>query len=62
METFLVAVHHGLPIEPAFIVDAATVGQLREVDLREERFQVREEVVEARRFVGDGGEEEAGLR
>lgn len=61
MEAFLIPIYHGLPVEATFVADAAAIWKLCEVDLCEERFEVWEEVMEAWRFVGDGGEKKAGL-
>ena len=46
VQAFLVAVDHGLPVEVAFVLDAAAVGQLCEIDLCEEWLEVGVEIRE----------------
>lgn len=46
MQTFLVPIYHGLPVEVSFILDAASPGTLCEVDFCEEFLDIGEEFVE----------------
>lgn len=48
VQTLLVSVHHGFPVETARVLQAAAVGSRGEVHARERVFQPREVVGEGR--------------
>lgn len=60
VQALLVAVDHGLPVEVALVLQAAAVRAGGEIHTIQLLFETWEEVFEAGRLGGDGGEQEAG--
>ena len=61
MQTLLVSIDHGLPIEVAVVLQAPSMRQAGEINPLEKMKDVREVLFEGRSGVRYGTEEEAGL-